>query len=1054
MKKVDVTEAAQYFEGVFTIDPKGLVIVDHEGIILRVNPAFANIFGYNEHEILGKPFDTVSYKNQKMQKITSHNSLHRFYCSENASLEMTFFDKQGCDIPVRFRAFLIRDKHGKIKQAIGMVEHMAGLNGTGGGESGLAEKMWEAQQNFDNVLNNSADVIVMCDISGNIMMANKAFSQMLDYKQEDVRGKHIAEFTAFVEGTYATTTGEDVIIDEEYVTETASKPAELFERGYVSNWESYLVKKDNVHVPAEITMSVLKDKEGNRRGSVVIVRDITERRKAERERERTEREIKDARDFLENIFKTTSDGIMVTDPEGYITMVNDATEKMLGYSKDELIGMHPTELGIKGSEHEKKREEFSTQLQEEGLVHGFEHTWLRKDRSFVDVGMNVTFLKDTQGNITGAVASIRDITEQKRSEKEIREAKDFLENIFRTSVDGIFVTNDKGVITIVNKAVEKMLGYSKDELIGKHASELVPEGKEYEEEGMEMMKKLHVEGFVAGRERILSRKDGSLIDIEQSSTFLKDKEGNLTGSMSSFRDITERKQVREALKKSEEMYHNLIEFANVGIIVSEKNRIMHVNKNAEEIYGYSKEELIGQSPSILVPEKYRKKHKKVLDKTLKKDKEIKTIHEEEGIRKDGTVFPLEISFTLTQPQENTIIAVMRDITERKKMETQLAQSEKLKSLGELSGGVAHDFNNVLAAILGRVQLLKMQFKPPSGKQEKRKSMLDLIKSLDIIERASLDGAETVRRIQEFSRKRVDDKEFAKIDINELVDNALDFTKMRWKNDAESKGIKITIQKEFSPLPPTSGSASELREVFTNLINNAIDAMPKGGCIKIKTFKENGHISITIEDTGVGISEVIRNRIFDPFFTTKGVQSTGLGMSVSYGIINRHGGTIGVDSVEGKGTTFAITLPISDNIRVGKEKTKPIPEEKRKSTILVIEDEEEVRNLLADILIENGHQVETASDGKQGIDIFKKKDFDLVFTDLGMPGTSGWEVAETVKSINERIPVAIITGWNVELKETEMRERGVNLIAYKPFKIDQILRLVQEGMELKEHFEAA
>ncbi|MBW2653205.1 MAG: response regulator, partial [Deltaproteobacteria bacterium] len=215
-------------------------------------------------------------------------------------------------------------------------------------------------------------------------------------------------------------------------------------------------------------------------------------------------------------------------------------------------------------------------------------------------------------------------------------------------------------------------------------------------------------------------------------------------------------------------------------------------------------------------------------------------------------------------------------------------------------------------------------------------------------------------------------------------------------------------------------------------------------IKIKTFKENGHISITIEDTGVGISEVIRNRIFDPFFTTKGVQSTGLGMSVSYGIINRHGGTILVDSTEGKGTTFSITLPISDNIRVGKEKTKPIPEEKRKSTILVIEDEEEVRNLLADILIENGHQVETASDGKQGIDIFKKKDFDLVFTDLGMPGTSGWEVAETVKSINERIPVAIITGWNVELKESEMRERGVNLIAYKPFKIDQILRLVQEG----------
>ncbi len=508
--------------------------------------------------------------------------------------------------------------------------------------------------------------------------------------------------------------------------------------------------------------------------------------------------------------------------------------------------------------------------------------------------------------------------------------REYIENIFKTTADGIIATDPDGFITMVNEAVEKMLGYSKGELVGKSALEFSPQVKKYREEGKKMNAKLMEEGTITGIERACIGKDGDLVNIEVNSALLKDEEGNVKGAVSS----------------------------------------------------------------------------------------------------------------------------IRDITERKKMEQKLLQSEKLKSLGELSGGVAHDFNNVLAAILGRVQLLKMQFKPSSGKQEKRKSMLDLLKSLDIIERASLDGAETVRRIQEFSRKRADDRDFTVIDIIELVDNALDFTKMRWKNDAESKGIKINIQKEFSPLPSTLGSASELREVFTNLINNAIDAMPQGGRIKIKTFKENNHISIKVEDTGVGISESVRNRIFDPFFTTKGVQSTGLGMSVSYGIIHRHGGTILVDSTEGKGTTFAITLPISDNIRVGEEKTKPIPEEKRKSTILVIEDEEEVRNLLADILIENGHQVETASDGKQGIDIFKKKDFDLVFTDLGMPGTSGWEVAETVKSINGRIPVAIITGWNVELKESEMRERGVNLIAYKPFKIDQILRLVQEGMELKEHFEAA
>ncbi|MBW2184815.1 MAG: HAMP domain-containing histidine kinase, partial [Deltaproteobacteria bacterium] len=195
-----------------------------------------------------------------------------------------------------------------------------------------------------------------------------------------------------------------------------------------------------------------------------------------------------------------------------------------------------------------------------------------------------------------------------------------------------------------------------------------------------------------------------------------------------------------------------------------------------------------------------------------------------------------------------------------------------------------------------------------GKQEKRKSMLELKKSLEIIEKASLDGAETVRRIQEFSRRRADDKDFTQVDINELIDNALEFTRVRWKNDAESKGIRIRIKKELSPLNFTLGSSSELREVFTNLINNAIDAIPQGGEIRINSLMKDNNIVVKIGDTGDGIPNDIKDRVFDPFFTTKGVQSTGLGLSVSYGIVNRHHGTIAVDSVEGEGTTFTIKFP--------------------------------------------------------------------------------------------------------------------------------------------------
>jgi CheY-like chemotaxis protein/anti-sigma regulatory factor (Ser/Thr protein kinase) len=378
----------------------------------------------------------------------------------------------------------------------------------------------------------------------------------------------------------------------------------------------------------------------------------------------------------------------------------------------------------------------------------------------------------------------------------------------------------------------------------------------------------------------------------------------------------------------------------------------------------------------------------------------------------------------------------------------LLQSEKLKSLGELAGGVAHDFNNVLAAILGRVQLLRMNLEKPSGGKERRKGVLELEKGLEIIEKASLDGAETVRRIQEFSRRRTDDKNITQVDINDLIRNALEFTRVRWKNEAESRGIQIKIRKELSSLPPIAGSASELREVFTNLINNAIDAMPQGGEIGIKTFKKNSHVSVELEDTGIGIPDTIRDRIFDPFFTTKGPQSTGLGMSVSYGIINRHGGTIKVKSVEGNGTSFTIQLPLSrETIEGGREK-KPIRGKSKKARILVVEDKKEVCEVLKDILVNGGHEVETVPDGSEGVKLFKKKDFHLVFTDLGMPTKSGWQVAKEVKKINKNTPVALITGWEVQLDRSKLKKSGVDLVINKPFKVDQVLRLVQEGMELK------
>ena len=551
--------------------------------------------------------------------------------------------------------------------------------------------------------------------------------------------------------------------------------------------------------------------------------------------------------------------------------------------------------------------------------------------------------------------------------------------------------------------------------------------------------------------------------------------------------------VEEEIKETKDHLDNIIESSLDGIIVSDSmGNVIRVNKSFLALVGFEEEEVIGKhirelsitnmrtyesttGEMVEINEAFLNTSMKMLVKLFEEGKV--SDWESYYLRKDGIIVPVEIKLShLCDEKGDNIgaVGVIRDITERKKVEkalqrsheelerqveertAKLLQTEKLKSLGELAGGVAHDFNNTLASILGRVQLLRSQFKSPLGEQERRKSMRDLKRGLEIIERAAIDGGETVRRIQEFSRRRDDDKYFTKVDINELVLNALEFTQVRWKSNAESKGIKINIQKELSPLLPVNGSASELREVFTNLINNAVDAIPDGGEIKVNAFKDNSHAVVEVKDTGSGISKDIKDRIFDPFFTTKDVQSTGLGLSVSYGIISRHHGTIAVDSVEGKGSTFTIKLPIAkktEKQEVKEEKVIPINRKQKKARILVVEDEEDVRELLRDILTDAGHNVEIAADGSKGIMMFEKKEFDLVFTDLGMPEMSGWEVTEKIKSINDKVPVALITGWNVKLDETVMNDCRINFVLQKPFKMEQILNLVQEGMILRDQLEA-
>ena len=404
---------------------------------------------------------------------------------------------------------------------------------------------------------------------------------------------------------------------------------------------------------------------------------------------------------------------------------------------------------------------------------------------------------------------------------------------------------------------------------------------------------------------------------------------------------------------------------------------------------------------------------------------------------------LETSAAQAAQAEKHVKELSHYIAEQERIREQFSQVEKLSALGELASGVAHDFNNTLSGILGRAQLLQR-----TGDPEKLK------RGLDIIIKTAEDGAKTVKRIQDFARQRRDHN-FELVSIDQILMDASEITRPRWKNCAEASNIHIRVDLNIDSNAMVMGDDSELREVLVNMVFNAIDAMPEGGTLSLTSRTDGESVIIKVVDTGIGMYPEVRSRIFDPFFTTKGKAGLGLGLAVSFGIIRRHGGAIEVESQYGKGTEFRVTLPVARIVEksVKNVEAAPVlpqtplpttqPSERSRTRLLVVDDEDFVRDLLSDILDSEHCDVHLAESGTKALSIFMEMKFDGVLTDIGMPGMSGWELAREIRQINKAIPIAVITGWGEAVGSHEQKAAGVDWIIAKPFTADRIAELVRE-----------
>jgi len=373
--------------------------------------------------------------------------------------------------------------------------------------------------------------------------------------------------------------------------------------------------------------------------------------------------------------------------------------------------------------------------------------------------------------------------------------------------------------------------------------------------------------------------------------------------------------------------------------------------------------------------------------------------------------------------------VLTSYRQLREAQERLVRGETLRALGELAAGAAHHLNNLFAVAFGRLELLRDSTPRTDPAHQ----------PLAAIDRALTDAAEVVRRIQTFSRRQPIE-ERRPLHMEEVAAEVIEMTRVRWKDEAETRGLRIEATLAAEPSPPVLGDAAALREVMTNLVLNAVDALPQGGRITVRTFPADDFACVSVSDTGIGMSEAVRRRALEPFFTTKGVRSTGLGLSVSYGIVQSHGGELEIDSTEGQGTTVTIRLPIDAQAQAARRgpETAASPTAPAPLRILVIDDEAQVLDTLVKMLRRLGHHPVTAPGGREGLAILDAGErIDLVLTDFGMPDMTGLDVMRRLRAHRPALPVLIITGWAEAMQLPDTGDVTPSHLLPKPVTLERL-----------------
>jgi two-component system, cell cycle sensor histidine kinase and response regulator CckA len=884
------------------------------------------------------------------------------------------------------------------------------------GDNSRVLTLGEGQARYRALLDSALDCIIWTDQRGRIQEFNPAAERTFHIARADALGKDLSE-TILPPALRPHLGGE-------LFASVASSGIELIG----NRLETKVMRSGGEDFAAELTVtSTVINGETT---FIVYIRDLTARRLAEQMLIR-----------LAAIVESSHDAIIGTDLNSRITSWNRGAELMYGYGVAEVIGKDISILIPPEQVQETLR--IHAEAKKGVVLQNFETVRITKDGRRLDVSVSISAALDPDGLVVGVSTIGRDFTDYKKTQDALRKA--LATSVYASPIPIIGVDTQRRII-IWNTAAETVFGWKEEEVLGKSNPITLRGGTE---ESVALHQRALGGETLTGIELHGRKRDGTFVALSLSATPLYNDEGKVRGIIGFLADITGIKQAEESLRRAEEKYRAIFENAIQGIYqTTPQGRYLSANPALARMLGFnSPGELIAARSDVRTQEYvHPEMHEEFV--SAMRNHEIVQNFEYEVYRKDGKIIWVSENARSVKDEAGQLLyfeGSVQDITERRELEQQLRRLQKIEAVGRLAGGVAHDFNNLLMAISSYAELLQTKI---AETDRSRKYLEEIVRVVDR-------GAALTQGLLAFSRKQVLSPRV--LDLNTLIKDQLE---MLQRLVPESIELKFTAGNDLGRV---KADANQVEQVVMNLVINARDAMPDGGHILIDTENSeldaraerhnssanNKYVMISVSDNGCGMDATTKAQIFEPFFTTKGQgKGTGLGLAIVADIVKQAGGQIFVQSEVGLGTTFKVYFPRVDASVLEVNEEISHAANRATETVLLVEDEETVRESIAEYLAQLGYQVLKANGGPQALTLAAQspRPIALMLTDVIMPKMSGRDLADKIKTLYPETKVVFMSGYSSNLLSNRQIVDPQHTLLQKPVRLTALARCLREILD--------